>query len=252
MHDLAGQYRFAAPDYPAFGLSATPSVSSFNYTFDHLAETIEKFIAGLDSPVKGIVLHDYGADIGFRLLKRGVMDLDAMVIIGSQSYLDAGWKPPMFTLYGLGNQPEELVRQRLLESLLTEDGIRSEFVEQLTEDRRALIDPCIIQLAWSKVRQPKVTDAMLSLHLDYKHNFERYPANQATFRALKTPCLILWGGQDQYVGPEGGFAYTQDLANAEVQVIEDAGHWLLETHPRQVTDRVGKFFERHMAPRSRM
>jgi pimeloyl-ACP methyl ester carboxylesterase len=250
LHDLARQYRLAAPDYPAFGLSATPSASSFAYTFDNFARMVEKFVAGLGSPVKGLVLHDYGADIGFRLLERGTIEPKATVILGSQSYLDAGWKLPMFKLHERGNQPEHLVRQSLLESLLTEDGIRGEFTEKLSEDQRALIDPSIIQLAWNKIRQPEVTEAMLSLHLDYRHNFERYPTNHATFRALKTPSLILWGEQDQYVGPDGGFAYTQDLPNADVQVIEDGGHWLLETHPGQVAERIGRFFDRHLVSTS--
>src|SRR5580700_4365372 len=41
---LADQYHLVAPDYPGFGYSARPKVSEFEYTFDHLAEVMEKFV----------------------------------------------------------------------------------------------------------------------------------------------------------------------------------------------------------------
>lgn len=197
-HDFAERYFLIAPDYPAFGLSATPSPSTYRYTFDQLANTVSAFIAQGASRVSGLVLHDYGADIGFRLLERGDIDPEALVIIGSQTYLDAGWRRPMFKLYERGNYSGDDVRRSLLVSLLTQDGIRKEFMEQLDEEQRALIDPNIIQLAGNKIRQAEATEAMLLLHLDYKHNFERYETNQAVLRALKIPTSILWGAQDQY------------------------------------------------------
>ena len=40
---LAEQYHVVAPDYPGFGNSSAPSVDEFDYTFDNLANVIEKF-----------------------------------------------------------------------------------------------------------------------------------------------------------------------------------------------------------------
>jgi pimeloyl-ACP methyl ester carboxylesterase len=47
---LADEFHLIAPDYPGFGNSSMPSVEQFNYTFDHLADIIEKFTVkvGLD------------------------------------------------------------------------------------------------------------------------------------------------------------------------------------------------------------
>lgn len=40
---LAGRFHVIAPDYPGFGHSDAPSTEAFSYTFDHLADIIEKF-----------------------------------------------------------------------------------------------------------------------------------------------------------------------------------------------------------------
>ena len=46
----------------------------------------------------------------------------------------------------------------------------------------------------------------------------------------RPPTLILWGPRDGYM-PEGAArAYLRDLPDAELHVLADAGHWLLETH----------------------
>src|SRR5258708_870031 len=41
---LSDAYRVIAPDYPGFGHSAVPERTRFGYTFDHLAEVIDKLL----------------------------------------------------------------------------------------------------------------------------------------------------------------------------------------------------------------
>ncbi len=38
------------------------------------------------------------------------------------------------------------------------------------------------------------------------------------------------GPQDGYMPAESARAYLRDVPEAELHLIEDAGHWLLETH----------------------
>src|SRR5579871_622816 len=40
---LADEFHLVAPDYPGFGQSSAPTVDKFDYTFDKLADVIEKF-----------------------------------------------------------------------------------------------------------------------------------------------------------------------------------------------------------------
>src|SRR5258708_2576973 len=41
---LAGKYHVIAPDYPGFGHSDTPAVDKFEYSFEHLAAVMGKFL----------------------------------------------------------------------------------------------------------------------------------------------------------------------------------------------------------------
>jgi pimeloyl-ACP methyl ester carboxylesterase len=67
---LADDYHVVAPDLPGFGFSDAPERSQFKYTFDHLADVIDRFttVAGLTR--YAIYVFDYGAPVGLRLAAR--------------------------------------------------------------------------------------------------------------------------------------------------------------------------------------
>src|SRR5688572_7225278 len=68
---LSDKFHLVAPDYPGYGNSSAPPVDAFDYSFDHLAEIIEKF-AQQHMQLKrfSMYLQDYGAPIGFRIASR--------------------------------------------------------------------------------------------------------------------------------------------------------------------------------------
>lgn len=67
---LADKYHVIAPDYPGFGNSSAPPVKEFEYTFDNLANIIEKFTETAGLKKYSIYLMDYGAPVGFRLAEK--------------------------------------------------------------------------------------------------------------------------------------------------------------------------------------
>ena len=56
---LAGRFRVVAPDLPGFGKSDMPPRGEFGYTFDHLADVIDRWteVLGLDSTQHGEVAY---------------------------------------------------------------------------------------------------------------------------------------------------------------------------------------------------
>src|SRR5579871_1516675 len=64
---LAERYRVIAPDLPGFGFSDAPDRKQFPYTFENLANVIDKFTEALDLDRYAIYVFDYGAPVGFRL-----------------------------------------------------------------------------------------------------------------------------------------------------------------------------------------
>jgi pimeloyl-ACP methyl ester carboxylesterase len=77
---LADRYRMVAPDYPGFGHSDAPPADSFSYTFDHIADYIERFtdVLGLDRYT--LVVQDYGGPVGMRIAVRRPERLTALIV----------------------------------------------------------------------------------------------------------------------------------------------------------------------------
>jgi len=93
---LADDYRVVAPDLPGFGFSEAPDRARFTYTFDRLADVIDRFttVAGLTR--YAIYVFDYGAPVGFRLATRHPERITAIVSQNGNSYeegLSEFWGP---------------------------------------------------------------------------------------------------------------------------------------------------------------
>jgi pimeloyl-ACP methyl ester carboxylesterase len=70
IEQLAGEYRVVALDYPGFGYSVAPRVASFAYTFDHLADLVERFTDRLGLQRYALYMQDFGGPVGFRVASR--------------------------------------------------------------------------------------------------------------------------------------------------------------------------------------
>jgi pimeloyl-ACP methyl ester carboxylesterase len=44
---LADDYHVIAPDYPGFGYSDSPDRTTFSYTFDHIADVVQRFLTAV-------------------------------------------------------------------------------------------------------------------------------------------------------------------------------------------------------------
>ena len=63
-----------------------------------------------------------------------------------------------------------------------------------------------------------------------EENLTWFPRYQAYLRRHCPPALIVWGPEDGYMPTDSARAYHRDLADAELHLLDGAGHWLLETH----------------------
>jgi pimeloyl-ACP methyl ester carboxylesterase len=62
---LSGQYRVIAPDLPGFGNTKAPARGEFDYSFDNLARTVDKFLEAMKLDRYALYIFDYGAPSGF-------------------------------------------------------------------------------------------------------------------------------------------------------------------------------------------
>src|SRR4029077_12575586 len=93
---LSEEFRVIAPDLPGFGRSDMPSRSEFNYTFDAIADRIERFTEVLTLTKFAVYVFDYGAPTGFRLAMRHPERITAIISQNGNAYeegLSEGWNP---------------------------------------------------------------------------------------------------------------------------------------------------------------
>jgi pimeloyl-ACP methyl ester carboxylesterase len=242
--DLSDRWHLIAPDLPGFGCTTFSEGSQYRFTFANLANTVRRFIEQLDLHNSAVYLHDYGAQVGFRLLTDRILRPSALVIQNAEAYRGTGWHKMMWGVEERLTEPPAEARSRLLAGLLNREGIEKEFLEALPAEVAECIDPAVIELNWSKLKQADVTAAMLELHFDYGSNIQHYPKIQAYFQDAQPPTLLLWGERDQYLSVEAAQAYKRDLPNLELKLLT-GGHWVLESHVGEVSAALRDFLLRH-------
>ena len=76
---LADRYHVVAPDLPGFGFTEAPDRTTFKYSFDHLAEVMERFTEVIGLSRYALYVFDYGALVGFRLAVRHPERIAALI-----------------------------------------------------------------------------------------------------------------------------------------------------------------------------
>jgi pimeloyl-ACP methyl ester carboxylesterase len=224
---LADRYRLVAPDYPGFGYSAFPPREVFTYSFAALAEAIAGFTDAIGLSRYALYIQDYGAPVGLRLALLRPDRVTALITQNGNAYaegLSALWDP----LRAYWADPSSANRA-VLQGWLGEAGTRLQYTAGVPENQLERIAPDSWTLDWSKLSRPGNAEIQLDLFGDYRTNVALYPAFQAFLRDRRPPTLVLWGRNDPFFTVVGAQAYSRDVPDAELQLL-DGSHFLLETH----------------------
>ncbi len=221
---LADQYHIIAPDYPGFGQSSAPPVDQFDYTFDKLADVMEKFTEQVGLEKYTLYVQDYGAPVGFRLAFKHPERVVGLVVQNGNAYEEGldneFWKP--LKVYWRERTEESA---KPLRGFLTLDGTRWQYTHGVRNVEAISPDTWTIDQAL--LDRPGNQDIQLALFYDYRTNSLLYPQWQAYFRQHQPPTLAVWGKNDQIFPAEGAHPYKRDLKNIEFHLL-DTGHFALE------------------------
>jgi len=236
---LAGRFRIIAPDLPGFGKSDMPSRADFSYTFDHLADVIDRFtdVLGLDR--FAIYVFDYGAPVGFRIATRHPERITAIISQNGNAYeegLSDGWNP----IQAYWKDPSEANREAIRTMVEPQTTIW-QYTHGVPDPTR--VSPDGYGLDNYYLARPGNDEIQLDLFLDYASNVALYPAWQQYFRASRPPLLAVWGKNDPFFLPAGAEAFKRDIPHAEVRFL-DTGHFALETNVEDVATAITEFLTR--------
>ncbi len=235
LRDLEPHFHLFAPDYPGFGNSAVPTPGDFLYTFDHLADVIEAWLATLGLERYSLYMQDYGGPVGFRLAVRHPEAITALIIQNASISLE-GLSPAWAPLQEYWKDRQAL--EPSIRSFLTPETTRFQYLEGAGYPER--ISPDAYQSDQAFLDRPGNDAIQLDLLYNYQSNPERYPEWQAYLRQHQPRTLIVWGKRDPFFTEAGALAYQKDLPNAEIHLFE-SGHFLLEEYHTEVAQHIQTF-----------
>ena len=220
---LADEYHVIAPDYPGFGNSSAPSVDAFDYSFDHLAQIIDKFTEAVGVSRFALYLQDYGAPIGFRIASAHPERITGLIIQNGNAYdegLQEFWKPLKAFWQ---NQSAE--NQAALLPFFEIDATKWQWTHGVRDV--STISPDTWTIAQAGLDRPGNKAIQLQLFLSYRTNPPLYRDWQEYFRTHQPPALIVWGQNDVIFPPAGAEPYKRDLKQVDFNLL-DTGHFALE------------------------
>ena len=242
---LSDNYRVVAPDLPGFGFSDAPDRATFEYTFDNLADVIDRFVEGLGLNTYAVYVFDYGAPVGLRLAMCHPERVTAIISQNGNTYIEGlseGWKP----IREYWQSPTDENRNAL-RGFLTSETTKWQYTHGVPDS--ALVAPESYTLDTALMARPGNDEIQLDLLRDYATNIALYPAFQKYLRDHQPPLLAVWGKNDPFFLPHGAEAFKRDLPGAEVMLF-DTGHFALETHHVEIARAVRGFLERTFATAS--
>ncbi|MBD2067736.1 alpha/beta hydrolase [Leptolyngbya sp. FACHB-671] len=240
---LADQFHLVAPDYPGFGNSSMPTVDEFDYTFDHLAEIIEKFIDAIAVQKYSLYVMDYGAPVGYRIAVKHPEQVEALIVQNGNAYEE-----------GFGKFTDPIKEYWRNPSPENTDKMKQSFTLETTKwqytngvSNPEAISPDTWTMDQFFLDRPGNEEIQLALFYDYRTNPPLYPQWQEYFRNHQPPTLIVWGQNDDIFPAEGAYPYQRDLKDVEFHLL-NTGHFALEEEGEAIANYIRQFLTSRLQP----
>jgi pimeloyl-ACP methyl ester carboxylesterase len=233
---LSDRYHVVAPDLPGFGNSDMPERTAFAYTFDRIADVIDRFTEVIGLRRYAVYVFDYGAPTGFRLAVRHPDRITAIISQNGNAYeegLSDGWNP----IRAYWQDPSPAHRE-VLAAFLKPETTTWQYTHGVPDTTR--VSPDGYSLDNYYLSRSGAHEVQLDLMGDYKSNVALYPTFQNYFRTHKPPFLAVWGKNDPFFLPPGAEAFKRDIPDAVVRFF-DTGHFALETHAAEIAAAIRDF-----------
>ncbi|MEH2221617.1 alpha/beta fold hydrolase [Nostoc sp.] len=244
---LADRFHLVAPDYPGYGNSSMPTVNEFDYTFDRLAEIVEKFITAIDLKKYSLYVMDYGAPIGYRIAAKYPERVEALIVQNGNAYeegLREFWEP--IKAYWQERSPENADK---LKHLVTLEATKWQYTNGVRN--LEAISPDTWTIDQHFLDRPGNDEIQLALLYSYGTNPPLYPQWQEYFRKYQPPTLIVWGKNDYIFPAEGAHPYKRDLKDVELHLL-DTGHFALEEEGDAIADHIHRFLTTYVVENTKL
>ncbi len=239
---LSPHYHIIAADMPGFGYSDQPAPAEFSYTFDHMADVMDAFLDSVGVQKYSIYIQDYGSPVGFRLFLKHPDRIQAIITQNGNAYsegLSSFWSESIEPYWKERNRETEAK----IRELLTSDTTKFQYTKGYVAPER--VSPDSYYFDQMTLDRPGNAAIQLALFYDYQNNVKQYPMWHEALRRYKPPVLAVWGKNDPIFLPAGAEAFSRDVPNAEIHLI-DSGHFALEDHARDIAGYIDAFLHQKL------
>jgi 2-hydroxy-6-oxonona-2,4-dienedioate hydrolase/4,5:9,10-diseco-3-hydroxy-5,9,17-trioxoandrosta-1(10),2-diene-4-oate hydrolase len=211
---LAQHFRVIVPDLPGYGQSSKDL--DFSDPFGDLATAVRGLLDELGLDKAHLVGNSYGGAAALRLALDRPDRVDRLVLmgpggIGTTRGLPTKGLTSLLGYYG-GEGPSREKLADFIRSYLVHDG--STVPEELIDLRyEASIQPEVV--ASPPLRRPSGLPTLLKMDLSRDRRLAR----------CEVPTLVVWGAQDKVNKPSGGPFLARTMANCDLYVAANTGHW---------------------------
>lgn len=261
---LSSTYHVIAPDYPGYGNSSMPNVDEFDYSFNHMAVIVEKFLKKLSIEKYSMYVMDYGAPIGFRIASKNPEQIQSLIIQNGNAYdegidnnfwepIKAYWKDRNAVNQGLDNDwwknikkafnNPNMTNDEALRFLLSIGATKWQYTNGVEDVSKISPD------TWNEDQRllDRVGNQEIQLQMfyDYGSNPPLYTKWQKYFRDYQPATLIVWGSEDEIFPAEGAYPYKRDLKNLKFHLLK-TGHFALEEYNDKIAGYITNFLNKNV------
>lgn len=244
---LRGEYRAIVPDHVGCGRSDKPDDSKYAYTLESRVNDLEALLDHLDLRANlTLVLHDWGGLIGMAFAHRHPERVKRLVVLNTAAFHLPAGKPFPWQLWLCRDTPLGPLLVRGLNAFCRGAArVGCKRRPMSAEIRAGYLSPYdswrnrIAVLRFVQDIPLRRGDRGYELLTQVQDGLSR-------FRGV--PMLICWGGRDFVFDRRFLDEWVRHFPDAEVSLIPDAGHYVLEDACDEVIPRVRAFLQRHPLP----
>ncbi len=217
-------WRALAPDLPGYGDSAVDPPG----TWERHVDALERFHAALGLGPVALCVHDWGGLIGLRwACDHPGVAASALVISNTGFFPDGKW-------HGMAQTFRTEVQGEAAIGAITREVVAAVLRQASPRLPDAAIDEYWKCLADEARRRG-------ALELYRSGDFEKLLPYAGALAALDVPTLVLWGAQDEFAPLAGARRLQAEIPGAELVVLEDAGHFVMEDEPERFASEIAAF-----------
>lgn len=216
---LAEDYRVISIDLPGHGLTQTPQ--GYRASIEAFRDAVDEFATSQNIQRFALAGNSMGGNVAWEYALAHPDKLDALILVDA-----AGWPQPSRAMNQgmlklLGDPTFGPILRDLDNTALFRRGLEAAFADP------ALATDAMVTRYTDLARAPGHRDILVQMTLGFS---SRHFATRERLAAIRTPTLILVGGQDHLIPPEHAQQFHDAIAGSQLVRYDAIGHMPQEEH----------------------